>query len=894
MTNIISSTEWLNFIWTLHNKVRNGKGVKLTGLGALNEINNFLLILFLSRKLKDYDLDDTCSLKYMYDKFCSPEAEQKEKKLKDPNYNNYKKLHEHYCDPTNDDCVLLQLINNDIIKKYLKNDVTVICSLCDNNETGRTILDIFKYMYEHFQNIAKNNGLEDINELSIDDFGFDAFGNAYEKFKQQSCEDSGKTTGQHFTPVIAKEYIINELKIKDTEIFYEPCAGSGGFIHTSMKYIKNNNGDYIKFVKNLFANECNGEIYKPLSINMLIHDIPIDNINKQDSLDMNWCLKYQNKFDVIATNPPFGQGDKTEKNEYWGPLVSGKNVIKDAMAQFIMHMYQSLKDGGRCGTVSDRGIISNGTDGKNSWENKLRKFLLENTNLYKIDLLPPGTFSYTKFATCMLFFTKGSKTEKVEFRDLSFNEINIDGQKTKVINEDKLLGVIDIKTIKEKNYSLKPDDYFKEEVVIKEEDKDKWVKLGDIVKFNIGGTPSRKEAKYYEGNNLWISVSELNNTIINDTKEKITDLGIKESSVKLIKKGSILMSFKLSIGKMGIAGKDMYCNEAIMFFKHDNDITNKYLYYYLSLNNLSKYASGQIGIGSLNKTSLYNITLPNLSIDHQEDIVKFLDEQFENYNINNLKKDVPIFKLLIAKQYEMAAELLHVVYRQMAAELEVKNIEKDMKAIFNLNINKLEDCETKKLGEICNIQKGKTLTINNMIKGDYRVIVGGYIPMKETHNEYNIEENTIIISNDGAYAGFINMFNEKMFITSHCNKIIVKNINKIYLYNFLKYNQNILLKFQKGQAQPSLDKIKLLNFNIQIPSLEKQKEIVNKIEKFENYKLQYIDHANMIKEELDNYIKYINDNEIDENINYNNIINDNESEVDLEIEIEDSISESSE
>ena len=38
------------------------------------------------------------------------------------------------------------------------------------------------------------------------------------------------------------------------------------------------------------------------------------------------------------------------------------------------------------------------------------------------------------------------------------------------------------------------------------------------------------------------------------------------------------MSFKLSIGKMGIAGKDMYCNEAIMFFKHDNDITNKYRY----------------------------------------------------------------------------------------------------------------------------------------------------------------------------------------------------------------------------------------------------------------------------------------------------------------------------
>jgi type I restriction-modification system DNA methylase subunit len=893
MTNIISSTEWLNFIWTLHNKVRNGKGVKLTGLGALNEINNFLLILFLSRKLKDYDLDDTCSLKYMYDKFCSPEAEQKEKKLKDPNYNNYKKLHEHYCDPTNDDCVLLQLINNDIIKKYLKNDVTVICSLCDNNETGRTILDIFKYMYEHFQNIAKNNGLEDINELSIDDFGFDAFGNAYEKFKQQSCEDSGKTTGQHFTPVIAKEYIINELKIKDTEIFYEPCAGSGGFIHTSMKYIKNNNGDYIKFVKNLFANECNGEIYKPLSINMLIHDIPIDNINKQDSLDMNWCLKYQNKFDVIATNPPFGQGDKTEKNEYWGPLVSGKNVIKDAMAQFIMHMYQSLKDGGRCGTVSDRGIISNGTDGKNSWENKLRKFLLENTNLYKIVLLPPGTFSYTKFATCMLFFTKGSKTEKVEFRDLSFNEINIDGQKTKVINEDKLLGVIDIKTIKEKNYSLKPDDYFKEEVVIKEEDKDKWVKLGDIVKFNIGGTPSRKEAKYYEGNNLWISVSELNNTIINDTKEKITDLGIKESSVKLIKKGSILMSFKLSIGKMGIAGKDMYCNEAIMFFKHDNDITNKYLYYYLSLNNLSKYASGQIGIGSLNKTSLYNITLPNLSIDHQEDIVKFLDEQFENYNINNLKKDVPIFKLLIAKQYEMAAELLHVVYRQMAAELEVKNIEKDMKAIFNLNINKLEDCETKKLGDICEIKNYKPIKIeksNNTGKYPfYNCSILGHL----WSDEYQYEDDVLLINKVNG-SGKCRIYHNNGKFSIAANMLIFKTSNNKFFEKLLNYNTKIISKKFKGGDKKALNLEDFKNIIFPIPSLEKQKEIVNKIEKFENYKLQYIDHANMIKEELDNYIKYINDNEIDENINYNNIINDNESEVDLEIEIEDSISESSE
>ena len=56
----------------------------------------------------------------------------------------------------------------------------------------------------------------------------------------------------------------------------------------------------------------------------------------------------------------------------------------------------------------------------------------------------------------------------------------------------------------------------------------------------------------------------------------------------------------------------------------------------------------------------------------------------------------------------------------------------------------------------------------------------------------------ILISNDGAYAGYINRFNEKMFITSHCNKIISKNNNNInYIYYFLKCNQqNIITNYK--------------------------------------------------------------------------------------------------
>jgi type I restriction enzyme M protein len=88
-------------------------------------------------------------------------------------------------------------------------------------------------------------------------------------------------------------------------------------------------------------------------------------------------------------------------------------------------------------------------------------------------------------------------------------------------------------------------------------------KLGDLVEVRIGGTPSRSNANYFKGNNLWLSISEMNGQVIFDTKEKITEQGIHDSNAKLIPKGTTLLSFKLSIGKTAIAGKDLYTNEAI-------------------------------------------------------------------------------------------------------------------------------------------------------------------------------------------------------------------------------------------------------------------------------------------------------------------------------------------
>ena len=105
--------------------------------------------------------------------------------------------------------------------------------------------------------------------------------------------------------------------------------------------------------------------------------------------------------------------------------------------------------------------------------------------------------------------------------------------------------------------------------------------LGKVCNVTIGGTPSRRNPEYFTGSNLWVSIAEMQGQTITDTKEKITDEAIAVSNVKLIPAGTTLLSFKLSIGKTAIAGRDLYTNEAIaaLIPLNHEEVLDKYLYY---------------------------------------------------------------------------------------------------------------------------------------------------------------------------------------------------------------------------------------------------------------------------------------------------------------------------
>lgn len=843
MSNTTPSS-WLNFMWTLHNKVRNGRGVKLTGLGALNEINNFLLLFFIERNFEKYTkLDDTCRFSYIYEHFCSPKAikedeEEENKSKKTRELNLHKKLFIHYSDASNMQCVLRKLLSDPDIRSYLKNEVTSISAYTDSVETGKTIQDVITYIYDHFQSIAKDKK-KSIEKLTLDDFGFDAFGDAYEKFKQQSCEDSGKTTGQHFTPDLVKDYIIKEMDPKDNEIFYEPACGTGGFIHKSMKYIKNKGGNYKKFCEKLMANECNPEIYKPLAINMLIHDIPIDNIGKQDSLNLNYGYRVKNKFDVCLTNPPFGGNDMVEPDvEYWGPLQSGKTVIKKAMAQFLIHIYNSMKVGGRVGTVSDRGIINNSTDGKNSWTKTLRKFLLENTNLYRIVLLPKETFDYTTFATCILFFKKGEKTKEVEFRELKFKETTVDGIKTFIIDpdSDKAIIKVPISKIIDKNYSLQLDDYI-DKPDKKKKTGDKWIELGKVCNITSGKAINKENRT---GNKYPYFAS---NGIIGYIDDYTHD---DKNYVICAQDGTI--------------GSTHYHNGRIWASNHvwvlnSTKINNKYLYYLMKIFvNYDNLITGN-AIPKLTKYNIENILIPNLPLVHQEEIIKFLDEQFTIHDINKIKKSTPIFDLLIKKEYQLAEDLIYMIYRQIDMEEQVEKIKKDRFSMFNMLItnNKIV---FKKLDKVVKVVRGKSLPKSKIVNGDYPVIGGG-AEYSGYHNEFNYDaKNSIFISRVGS-AGHVSKYENKCYITDLVFTLEPLKINKNYLYLYLKTYQNSIQLLRAENAAPNISWSKLKNFKIKVPSIDDQEKILKKLEDYNKITEPIIKYAETMTKDLETYMEGI-------------------------------------
>ena len=156
-------------------------------------------------------------------------------------------------------------------------------------------------------------------------------------------------------------------------------------------------------------------------------------------------------------------------------------------------------------------------------------------------------------------------------------------------------------------------------------------KLKDIFDLQMGKTPSRSNPDYWKAEgNRWISIADLTKArkYISDTKESLSDNAIKKSGIRIIPRNTVVMSFKLSIGKTAITAENMYSNEAIMAFhdKHVVDILPEYIFYLFKYRDWNEGSNKAVMGKTLNKATLSEMEIEICNIEKQRKIVDILDK----------------------------------------------------------------------------------------------------------------------------------------------------------------------------------------------------------------------------------------------------------------------------
>ena len=163
------------------------------------------------------------------------------------------------------------------------------------------------------------------------------------------------------------------------------------------------------------------------------------------------------------------------------------------------------------------------------------------------------------------------------------------------------------------------------------------VRISDVFDLQMGKTPSRKNPLYWrDGNHDWVSIADLSSfgKYVGKTKERINDFAVKESGIKLTPANTVLMSFKLSLGKTSITTEPVYTNEAIMAFINKGlyPVDTSFMYHQCRSKDWAAGTNAAVMGKTLNKRTLGQSVIFLPSLEEQEDIaakLDFIDEQLQ-------------------------------------------------------------------------------------------------------------------------------------------------------------------------------------------------------------------------------------------------------------------------
>ena len=381
-----------------------------------------------------------------------------------------------------------------------------------------------------------------------------------------------------------------------------------------------------------------------------------------------------------------------------------------------------------------------------------------------------------------------------------------------------------------------------------------WTTLGEIGKWQAGGTPNRTIKSYYGGEIPWLKTGDLNDGIIENIPESITEEALQNSSAKLNPTNSILIAmYGATIGKLGILSYPAATNQACCACIEYSAVEKYYLFYFLlSHRHHFIYKGGGGAQPNISKEKILNTAIPLPPIEEQRRIIKAIEKWFLIINIVEANKNEALECIKVAKNKILDLAIHGKLVPQDPADEPASELLKRVNPSAEITCdneqygNLPQNWVTIKLGSVGKWKAGAT---PSRIISDY---YGGTIPWLKTGDlndgfitkipefitQKALDETSVflnpsgsvLIAMYGATIGKVGILTFPATTNQACCACSDYFADKMYLFYFLIANKSNFIALGGGGAQPNISKEKIINLIFPLPPLAEQQRIVAKIE----------------------------------------------------------------
>lgn len=391
-----------------------------------------------------------------------------------------------------------------------------------------------------------------------------------------------------------------------------------------------------------------------------------------------------------------------------------------------------------------------------------------------------------------------------------------------------------------------------------------WVKLGDIGEVIGGGTPSTSIEEFFDGDIAWITPADLTgfkNKYISKGRRNITETGLKNSSARLIPKGSVLFSSRAPIGYVVISSNALCTNQGFKTVIPNKKVDSEFIYYFLkSAKQLAEKNASGTTFKEISAKNFANLPIPLPPLPEQEKIVEKIEELFSGLDsgVASLKKAKELVRLY--RQSVLASAFSGKLTSDKTPKVDgginneqliIKNEKaKNNSSLFILNSSLPTGWKWVKLGEVAEIKRGKSKhrprNDPNLYGGKYPFIQTGEIRSAnggiinsfiQTYNETGLAQSKLwpkgtlcvsIAANIGetAFLGFDSCFPDSIVgILPNDSEAVGKYINYYFILEKERING-----LAPATAQKNINVDIIQKLIVPLPPKIQQTQIVEEIE----------------------------------------------------------------